>query len=89
MLLWGEAEKSIRDETLASSQPALKDVDDIVNFMVPATIILWGKRRFRPRSSRRNTGSPRITRIEYFVMKRPERKCALPGARLFTALSST
>ena len=80
--------ETIRDETLASSQPVLKDVDDIVDFMVPATMILWGRRRFRPRRSRRNTGSPRITRIEDFVMKRPEGKCPLPGARLFTALSS-
>ena len=78
--------ETIRDETLASSQPVLKDVDDIVDFMVPATMILWGRRRFRPRRSRRNTGSPRITRIEDFVMKRPEGKHALPGGRRFTTV---
>jgi hypothetical protein len=64
--------ESIRDETLASSHRSLRTSMTSSIFMVPATMILWGRRRFRPRRSRHSTGSPRITRIEDFVMKRPE-----------------
>ena len=38
-------------------------------FMVPCDHDPLGRRRFRPRRSRRNTGSPRITRIEDFVIQ--------------------
>jgi len=58
----------MREETLASSQPVLKDVDDIVDFY-GACDIPSGKEEIQARRSRSNIGSPRITRIENFVIR--------------------
>ena len=76
--------ETIRDETLASSQPVLKDVDDIVDFFGPCDHDPLVKEEIQAQKIDAQHSSPRITRIEDFVMKRPEGKCAPCRAPIFS-----
>ena len=72
--------ESIREDTLASSQPVLKDADDIVDFYGACNHVSGGRRRFSLRSLRCSTGSRASTTIEDFLIRSSQRQQTVPVA---------